>query len=97
MKIRQTETFERWLDGLRDRRAQLRISARILRLSEGNPGNHKNLGSISELRIDYGSGYRIYCAQRDQEVILLLVGGDKRTQSRDIVTAQRLASEWDGD
>ena len=98
MQIKQTETFEKWLDELRDRRAQLRIGARILRLAENNPGDHKALpGGIVEMRIDYGSGYRIYYAQKGSEIILLLAGGDKRSQSRDIETARRLANEWTGE
>ena len=98
MMIKQTETFEKWIDGLKDRRAQLRIGARILRLAEGNPGDHKVLsGGITELRIDYGPGYRIYYTKRDSVIVLLLVGGDKRSQSKDIETAQRLAKEWIGE
>ncbi|MDR0308815.1 MAG: type II toxin-antitoxin system RelE/ParE family toxin [Coriobacteriales bacterium] len=97
MKIKQTETFEKWLDDLRDRRAQLRISARIMRLAEGNPGDHKDFGIISELRIDYGPGYRVYYTQRENRIILLIAGGDKRTQIRDIKTAQKLAIEWNGE
>ena len=98
MIIKQTETFEKWLDGLKDRRAQLRIGARILRLAEDNPGDHKVLsGGIAELRIDYGPGYRIYYTKKDSVIILLLVGGDKRSQSKDIETAQRLAKEWTGE
>ncbi|MCL1799304.1 MAG: type II toxin-antitoxin system RelE/ParE family toxin [Eggerthellaceae bacterium] len=85
------------MDGLRDRQARLRIAARILRLAEGNPGDHRPLpGGIAEIRIDYGPGYRIYYLQNGPEIILLLVGGDKKTQSRDIETAQRLANEQKG-
>jgi putative addiction module killer protein len=98
MIIKQTETFEKWLDGLRDRQAQLRIGARILRLVENNPGDRKVLsGGIVEMKIDYGPGYRIYYAQKGSEIILLLAGGDKRSQSKDIETAQKLASEWTGE
>jgi len=98
MIIKQTETFEKWLDGLRDRQVQLRIGARILRLVEGNPGDHKVLsGGITEMRIDYGPGYRLYYTQKGSEIILLLVGGDKRSQKRDIETAKKLASELKGD
>jgi len=74
---------------LKDRNAQKRISARLLRLAEGNPGDHKNLpGDVTELRIDYGPGYRVYYTRYDNVLIILLIGGDKRTQSRDIETAQ---------
>jgi len=98
MKIKQTETFEKWMDGLRDRQAQLRVSARILRLAEGNPGDSKALsGGIVEMKIDYGPGYRVYYTQKGSEIVLLLVGGDKRTQSTDIETAKRLAREWKED
>ena len=98
MKIKQTETFEKWMDGLRDRQAQLRVSARILRLAEGNPGDSKALsGGIVEMKIDYGPGYRVYYTQKGSEIVLLLVGGDKRTQNTDIETAKRLAREWKED
>ena len=98
MIVKQTETFEKWLDSLRDRQAQLRIGARILRLAEDNPGGHKVLsGGIVEMRIDYGPGYRIYYTRKGSEIILLLAGGDKRSQGKDIETAQRLANEWTGE
>ncbi|MCL2333002.1 MAG: type II toxin-antitoxin system RelE/ParE family toxin [Actinomycetia bacterium] len=97
MKLKRSETYVKWLYGLRDRHAQLRIKARTLRLMEGNAGDHKDFGDISELRIDYGPGYRIYYTRRGQEIILLLAGGDKRTQARDIENARRIAKEWDGE
>lgn len=93
MEIRKTEVFARWLDGLRDIRARARILVRIERLASGNPGDVRPVGEgVSELRIDYGPGYRVYYLQRGREVVILLAGGDKRTQSRDIKTALRLAS-----
>jgi len=92
IEIRQTAVYAQWFDGLRDRQARARIDARIRRLSLGNPGDVKPVGEgISELRIDYGSGYRVYFVQRGQAVVVLLAGGDKRTQSADIRLAHELA------
>jgi putative addiction module killer protein len=91
-EIRQTETFARWLTGLRDRRARARIQARIDRLQIGNPGDVKAAGGgISEMRIDYGPGYRVYFVQRGTALVILLAGGDKSTQARDIAAARELA------
>ncbi len=90
--IRKTEVFEKWLDSLRDIQARARIMARIERLASGNPGDVKSAGhGISELRIDWGPGYRVYFVQHGREIIILLAGGTKRTQQRDIKTAQYLA------
>ena len=90
-EIRKTEVFSRWLDSLRDIRARARVQARIERLAMGNPGEVKPVREgVSELRIDHGPGYRVYYTKRGREVIILLAGGDKRTQSRDIETALRL-------
>ena len=92
IEIRQTETYADWFSSLRDRQARARIDIRIRRLSLGNPGDVKAVGEgVSELRIDYGPGYRIYFIQRGQAVVILLAGGDKRTQDRDIKTALELA------
>ena len=92
-EVRQTESFVRWLTGLRDRRARARIQARIDRLALGNPGDVKPVGSgLSEMRIDYGPGYRVYFVERGTAVVILLAGGDKRTQERDIAVARELAS-----
>ena len=92
IEIRQTEAFARWFDSVRDRGARARIDVRIRRLSLGNPGDVKPIGSgLSELRIDYGPGYRIYFVQRGPTLIILLAGGDKRTQDRDIKKALELA------
>jgi putative addiction module killer protein len=94
VEIRQTETYVQWFGALRDRQARNRIDIRIRRLSMGNPGDVKPVGSgVSELRIDYGPGYRVYFIQRGDIVIVLLAGGDKRTQDRDIQTALALAEE----
>ena len=92
IEIRQTETYADWFDSLRDRKARARIDVRIRRLSLGNPGDVRPIGSgVSELRIDYGPGYRVYFVQRGPMVIILLAGGDKRTQERDIKKALELA------
>ena len=91
-EIRQTEVYANWFSKLRDRQARARIDVRIRRLSLGNPGDVKPVGEgVSELRIDYGPGYRVYFVQRGTTVIILLAGGDKRTQNRDIQTALELA------
>jgi len=90
--VRQTVGFARWLAGLRDRRAVARINARIRRLSLGNPGDVKPVGEgVSEMRIDYGPGYRVYFVQHGPELILLRAGGDKRSQNQDIALALALA------
>ncbi|MCC6946446.1 MAG: type II toxin-antitoxin system RelE/ParE family toxin [Bradyrhizobiaceae bacterium] len=94
IEVRQTAVFARWLAALRDDRARGRINARIRRLSIGNPGDVRPVGNgVSEMRIDYGPGYRVYYAQRGSTLIVLLAGGDKRTQERDIAVALRLADE----
>jgi putative addiction module killer protein len=92
IEIRKTENFAKWLDGLNDIRARARILVRIERLAAGNPGDVKPVGEgVSELRIDYGPGYRVYYKKQGRTVIILLAGGDKRTQSKDIKTALSLA------
>jgi putative addiction module killer protein len=92
IEIRQTDTYARWFESLQDRKARARIDVRIRRLSLGNPGDVKPIGSgVSELRIDYGPGYRAYFVQRGPMLIVLLAGGDKRTLQRDIKQALELA------
>jgi putative addiction module killer protein len=92
VEVRQTETYAAWIAGLRDDRARMRIEVRIRRLQLGNPGDAKPVGEgVSELRIDYGPGYRVYFAKRGRRLVVLLAGGDKRTQDRDIQTALELA------
>ena len=94
VEIRQTEIYAHWFNTLRDRQARARIDIRIRRLSMGNPGDVKPVGKgVSELRIDYGAGYRVYFVQRGDTLIVLLAGGDKRTQQQDIQTALDLAQE----
>ena len=91
-EIRKTAVFAQWLDGLRDLQARARVQARIARLEAGNVGDAKPVGEgVSELRINYGPGYRVYFTRHGREVVVLLAGGDKRTQSADIKTALRLA------
>ena len=91
-EVRKTENFAKWLDGLRDIHARARVQVRIERLATGNPGDVKPVGeAVSELRIDCGPGYRVYYTMRGREVVILLAGGDKRTQARDIKTALQLA------
>lgn len=92
IEIRKTEIFTKWLDGLNDIRARARVLARIERLASGNPGDVAPVGGgVSELRIDYGPGYRVYYKQFGESLVILLAGGDKHTQSKDIKTALRLA------
>ena len=94
VEIRQTRQFTAWFDELRDLRARARIQARIDRVSLGNPGDVKPVGSgVSELRVDYGPGYRVYFVKRGSHLIVLLAGGDKNSQARDIAQAITLASE----
>jgi putative addiction module killer protein len=94
IEVRQTDVFAAWFDGLRDRQARASINARIRRLSLGNPGDVKPVGSgVSEMRIDYGPGYRVYFVQRGAMVVVLLCGGDKRSQDGDIARAIELAQE----
>jgi len=94
IEIRQTIVYSQWFSGLRDRQARARILARIRRLSLGNPGDVRPVGEgVSELRINYGPGYRVYFAQRAQTLVVLLAGGEKHTQDRDIKTALKLARE----
>lgn len=94
IEIRTTAVFEKWFSRLRDRQARARISIRVDRLALGNPGDNKPVGGgVSELRIDYGPGYRVYFVRQGASVIVLLAGGDKRTQNRDIQAALELARQ----
>jgi putative addiction module killer protein len=92
IEIRKTDTFSKWIDGLQDIRARARILVRIERLAAGNPGDVKPVGEgVSEMRIDYGPGYRVYFKKMGQKVVVLLAGGDKKSQPKDIKTALRLS------
>lgn len=94
-EIIQSETFKDWRTSLKDRQAVAKVNARIRRLSAGNPGDVKPVGKgISELRIDYGPGYRVYFKQMELVVIVLLAGGDKSTQVADIDLAMDIAKNW---
>ncbi len=93
IEVRQTEVFAAWFAGLRDRQARARLTVRI-RLSLGNPGDVKAVGGgVSEMRIDHGPGYRVYFVRRGEALVVLLCGGDKRSQDRDIARALELAQE----
>ena len=92
IEIRKTEVFAKWIDGICDIRARARILVRVERLAAGNPGDVKPAGEgVSELRINYGPGYRVYYKKHGREAVILLAGGDKHTQANDIKTALRLA------
>ena len=91
MEVRQTQEFSVWLRRLKDANAAARIVARVRRLEKGNPGDSKSVGKgVLEMRIDYGPGYRIYYSHRGAQIVILLCGGDKRTQQQDIKQAQML-------
>lgn len=95
MEIKQTSVFEKWEARLKDKRVRTIIATRVMRLSQGLPGDVEPVGGgVSELRIHYGAGYRVYFQQRGNTLVLLLCGGSKSTQSRDIDTAKKLAKEW---
>jgi len=93
--LKQTKIYERWEAQLRDKRARTVIATRLMRLAEGLPGDVEPVGEgVSELRIHYGPGYRVYFQRRGNLLIVLLCGGDKSTQARDIALAKKLAKEW---
>ena len=97
VRILKSTTFDAWIQGLADHRAKARIEARIRRLSLGNPGDVKPVGSgVSEMRIDYGPGYRVYYLKRGEVLVVLLCGGNKRTQDADIRRALAIAAQWKG-
>lgn len=93
MRVQMTEVYRDWINSLKDLAGRARIQVRVERLIHGNPGQHRNLaGGVSELRIDFGPGYRVYYAERGGELFVLLAGGDKSTQQQDIKAAIALAS-----
>jgi putative addiction module killer protein len=97
LEVLKSATFEAWFAGLRDPQARARITARIRRLSLGNAGDVKPVGSgVSEMRIDYGPDYRVYYAQRGKTLVLICCGGDKRTQDADIKRGIAIAKDWKG-
>jgi putative addiction module killer protein len=94
VEVRESDVFKAWFAGLRDVEARARIRLRLRRLSAGNPGDVKPVGNgVSEMRIDYGPGYRVYFVGRGKTVVILLCGGDKRTQTRDIASAIEMAQK----
>lgn len=94
--VLQTEEFQNWLDALRDRRAQARIAARLRLAEAGNLGDWKSVGEeVSEMRVDFGPGHRLYFTRRGRLLIVMLAGGDKSSQARDIRRAQRILKELD--
>lgn len=95
VQVLKSAVFDVWMRRLKDREAKARILVRITRLSLGNPGDVKPVGGgVSEMRIDFGAGYRVYFKQMRAEIVVLLCGGDKTTQATDIARAKRLAAEW---
>ncbi len=95
LQIQSTQVFDDWIDTLRDRRAATRILTRVGRAQDGNLGDVRPVGEgVSEMRIHYGPGYRVYFMRRGTQIILLLCGGDKSTQDKDIGEAKRLARQW---
>lgn len=95
IELIKSTAFDRWLTDLRDVRAVARIQVRLDRMATGNPGDVKPVGEgVSEMRIDYGPGYRVYFMRRGLVVIVLLCGGDKSTQDKDIALAKTMAAQW---
>jgi putative addiction module killer protein len=95
LELKQTETFRKWRQRLKDHRARAMIASRLDRLAQGHAGDAEPVGEgVSELRIHHGPGYRVYFQRRGSTIIVLLCGGDKRTQAKDIKTAKHLAKAW---
>jgi putative addiction module killer protein len=95
MRVEKTDEYREWIDELRDCTARARILVRVDRLIDGNPGQHRDLtDGVSELKIDFGPGYRVYYTQRGERLLLLLIGGDKSTQQKDIAMAIHLARNF---
>lgn len=97
MLVEKTDEYRDWIDTLKDVAGRARILMRVDRLIHGNPGIHRNLtDGVSELKVDFGPGYRVYYTQRGDRLLLLLAGGDKSSQSKDIAKATRLARDYEG-
>ena len=95
MRVEKTDEYAQWIDALRDQAARARVLVRVERLIGSNPGEHRNLtDGVSELKIDFGPGYRVYYSQRGTRLLLLLAGGDKSSQSKDIQLAIKLARSF---
>jgi len=95
MRVEKTDIYREWIDALKDREGRARILVRVDRLIHGNPGQHRELtDGLSELKIDFGPGYRVYYTQRGTRLLLLLAGGDKSTQQKDIAKAIELANNF---
>lgn len=95
MRVEKTDVYRDWIDSLRDSVGRARILVRVERLIHGNPGRHRNLsGGVSEMKVDFGPGYRVYYAQRGTRLLLLIAGGDKSTQQKDIAMAIQLARNF---
>jgi putative addiction module killer protein len=96
MRVEKTNEYRDWIDQLRDVSARARILMRVDRLIHGNPGNHRNLTEgVSELKVDVGPGYRVYFSRRGERLLILLAGGDKSSQAKDIIKATRLARDYE--
>jgi putative addiction module killer protein len=94
MQVVQSDVFTAWLDNVKDERAAARIVTRIRRMEIGNAGDVRSVGEgVSEIRIDYGPGYRVYFTRRERTLVILLCGGDKKSQRKDIALARRMAKE----
>lgn len=94
LEVRQTPQYLEWIRGLRNALTRKRIEARVFRLAQGNPGDHRNLtGGVTEMRLDFGPGWRVYFTQRGTTIVVLLCGGDKSSQDRDVQLALQLAKE----
>ena len=95
MRVEKTDVYREWIDALKDRAGRARVLVRVDRLIQGNPGQHRNLtDGVSELKVDFGPGYRVYYAQRGSRLLLLLAGGDKSTQQKDVAKAIHLAKNF---
>ena len=95
MRVEKTDVYREWIDALKDRAGRARILVRVDRLIQGNPGMHRDLtDGVSELKVDFGPGYRVYYVQRGSKLLLLLAGGDKSTQQKDVAKATRLARNF---